>query len=254
MSSQRFGLSAKSLAELALVVSQSAPGILDGTKTLPSESVRGFWQSNRLLQKRWMNDLDAGTSARSGEIESLERLAPRVFASEILVRTFSTLLAAFDHRLGTDDLTRVARNVVSGLLQIRMKTLSQLLVVPEIDHDRVLKIDRLRRRCDRWTDLLIGTIASTDNCFEFAIDPDRARDFGEESVFAETEYGPRPFENLVSAGLRGTFLQHLSNQCFDEPEFLILTKSILSFIPREALHRDGSLRTSLERRIYESCR
>ena len=181
-------------------------------------------------------------------------MAPRVFASEILVRTFSTLLAAFDHRLGTDDLTRVARNVVSGLLQIRMKTLSQLLVVPEIDHDRVLKIDRLRRRCDRWTDLLIGTIASTDNCFEFAIDPDRARDFGEESVFAETEYGPRPFENLVSAGLRGTFLQHLSNQCFDEPEFLILTKSILACVPRQALHRDGSFRTLLERRIYASGR
>ena len=155
MLSQRFGLSAKSLAELALVVSQAAPGILEETKAPSSESIRGFWQSNRLLQKRWMNELDAGTTARSHQIELFERLAPRVFTSEILIRTFSTLLCAFDRRLGTDDLTRVARNVISGLLQIRMMVLSRLLTVPENDHDRVQKIDRLRRRCDRWNDLLV---------------------------------------------------------------------------------------------------
>ncbi len=254
MLSQRFGLSAKSLAELALVVSQVAPGILEETKAPSSESIREFWRSNRLLQKRWMNELDAGTNARSQEIELFERLAPRVFTSEILIRTFGTLLSALDRRRGTDDLTRVARNVTCGLLQIRVKLLSQLLSVHENDHDRVLKIDRLRRRCDRWNDLLVGTIAIKDNCFEFAFDPDRARDFGEESIFAETEFGSRPFEHLVSAGLRGTFLQHLSNQNFDESEFLILTKSILSCIPRQALHRDGSFRTSLERRIYSSGR
>ena len=254
MSFQRFGLTARSLAELALVFSQAARGILEETKAPSSESIRGFWRSNRLLQTRWMIELEAGINPRSNEIELLERLAPRIFTSEILIRSFSTFLAAFDQRLGADDLTRVARNVVSGQLQIRLKVLSRLLAVPEIDHDRVLKVDRLRRRCDRWTDLLVGVIAIRENCFEFAFDPDRAKDFGEESMFAETEFGPRPIETLVSAGLRGSFLQHLSNQNFDEPEFLILTKSILSFIPREALHRDGSLRTSLERRIYESCR
>ncbi len=250
MSSQRFGLSAKSIAELALVVSNAAPRIFEETKAPSSESIRGFWQSNRLLQKRWMNELEIVRNIRTADIELLERLAPRVFTSEILVRVFSTLLAAFDRRLGTDELTRVARNVVSGLLQIRMNVLAQLLAVSESDESRVLKIDRLRRRCDRWTDLLVGTIAIRDNCFEFAFDPDRARDFGEESMFAETEFGPRPFEELISAGLRGTFLMHLSNQNFDEPEFITLTKSILSCIPRQALHRDGPFRTSLERRVY----
>ena len=254
MSSQRFRLSAKSLAELALVVSQVAPGMLDDHCTPSSESLCGFWQSNRMLQKQWMNELDAGASATLQEVQIFERLAPRLFTSEILVRTFSTLLASLDTRLGTDDLTRVGRNVVSGMLQIRMKVLSRLLAIPEIHRDRVLKIDRLRRRCDRWTDLLVGTIAIRRNCFEFAFDRDRARDFGEEAMFAEVEYRSRPFEHLVSAGLRVTFLQHLSNDAFDEPEFLTLTQSILSSIPRQTLHRDGSLRTSLERRIYTSHR
>ena len=254
MSSQRFGLSAKSLAELALVVSQVARGVLEENIAPTSESLRGFWQSSRMLQKRWMNDLDAAANENTRDIEFFEQLAPRVFTSEILVRTFSTLLASLDQRLGTDDLTRVARNVVSGLLQIRLMVLSRLLAVPEIHHHRVLKIDRLRRRCDRWTDLLVSTIGIRGNCFEFAFDPDRARDFGEEAMFTETEFRSRPFEHLVSAGLRGSFLQHLSNQNFDEPEFLILAQSILSNIPGQLLRRDGSFRTALEQRIYASCR
>ena len=254
MSSQRFGLSAKSLAELALVVSQVARGVLEENSAPSAESLRGFWQSSRMLQKHWMNDLDAAANENSRDIGFFEWLAPRVFTSEILVRTFSALLASLDQRLATDDLTRVARNVVGGLHQIRLMVLSQLLAVSEVHYDRVLKIDRLRRRCDRWTDLLVGTIGIRANCFEFAFDPDRARDFGEEAMFAETDFRSRPFEHLVSAGLRGTFLQHLSNQNFDEPEFLILAQSILSSIPRQTLHRDGSFRTSFERRISTSCR
>jgi len=254
MVSRDFGLSAKSLAELALVVSQVAPSLLDATVTPPVESLQAFWRSNRMLQKRWQNELNVETNAGVPDIELLERLAPRVFTSEILVRTFSTLLASLDQQNGADDLSRVARNVVSGLLQIRLTIFSRLLDVPEKFHGRVLKIDRLRRRCDRWTDLLIGTIAIRNDCFEFAFDPDRARDFGEEAMFADSADGPRPFEHLVSAGLRVTFLQHLSSQSFDEPEFLSLTQSILSSIPCQTLHRDGSLRSSLERRIYASCR
>ena len=252
MLSQRFGLSAKSLAEIALVVAQVGPGILEESSPPSSDSLRGFWQSHRLLQKRWMNELHAATDAKAWDIERYERLAPRIFTNEMLARTFSTLLASLDQRLGTDDLTRVARSVVSGLLQIRLTVLSQVLAVPEVYHDRVRKIDRLRRQCDRWTDLLVGTIAIRSDRFEFAFDPDRARDFGEEAIASETEFSSRPFEHLVSAGLRVSFFRYLSNENFDEPEFLILTQSILSSIPWQALKRDGSLRTSVERRIYAS--
>jgi hypothetical protein len=52
--------------------------------------------------------------------------------------------------------------------------------------------------------------------------------------------------------LRLSFLQHLSPDSVYEPELLALVQTILSSIPKMSLHRDGSLRTSLEQRIAVS--
>ena len=182
----------------------------------------------------------------------LERLAPRVFACEMVVRTWGTILARLDLRREKDDLIRLSRNAVNGLLQIRNGILSRLLMVPDSSSGRLTEIDRLRRRCDRWTDLLLGPIATGCGCFEFAFDEERARDFGEEGRIADPGTGPHVVEHLVSAGLRLAFIQHLPIEEVDVPEFDCLARSILSNIPHQAFHRDGSLRTLLEQRIAAS--
>ncbi len=252
MSSHHCGLSTKSLAELALVVSRVARSVLDESAVPSAASLRSFWQSSRSLQQRWMKILDDWTAAGTLDVELLERLAPRVLTCEMLVRTWSTVLAALDRRRGTKDLTHLTRNVVGGLMQIRHGVLSRLLEIPETEHRQVMNIDRLRRRCDRWTDLLVGPLAVGYDCFDFTFDRERARDFGEEGSIADPATGPHPIEHLVSAGLRLTFLQHLSAEPIEEPEFVDLTQSILSSIPHQAFHRDGSLRTLLEQRIAVS--
>ena len=248
------GLSTRSLAELALVVSRVSRYLIDESVIPSTASLRLYWQSNRSLQRHWMIELDEWSALKTFDIERLGQLAARVFTCEMLVRTWSTILAGLDRRTGGDDLTRLARSAVSGLQQIRNGVLSRLLQIPGEASDRMLELDRLRRRCDRWTDLLLGPIAVECGCFEFAFDPERARDFGEEGLIADPASGPHPIEHLVSAGLRLTFIQHLSAESIDELEFVVLTQSILSNIPQQAFHRDGSLRTLLEQRIAASRR
>ena len=171
----------------------------------------------------------------------------------MVARIWSTVIASLDRRHGCDDdLIRLARSAVSGLLRIRNGILSRLLSVSEGQSTRVLELDRLRRRCDRWTDVLLGPIALQSECFEFAFDEGRARDFGEENRAANPTTGPNAAEHLVSAGLRLTFLQHLSDEPIDEPEIVRLTQSILSNIPSQSLHRDGTLLSLLEHRIAVS--
>ena len=254
MPSGNHGLSARSLAELALIVSRLARSVIDDSIVPSVGSLQSFWQNSRTLQQRWAKSLHGWTSADSPDVEFLENLAPRVFACEMLVRTWGTALVALDRRCGTDDLTYVARSAVVGLQQIRHGILSRLLGLPESMNDRVMQVDRLRRRCDRWTDLLIGPIAFKSDCFEFAFDTERSRDFGEEGSIADPATGPHPIEHLVSAGLRLTFLKHLSPANLEEPEFAGLTQSVLSSLPECAFHRDGSLRSSLEKRVEVSHR
>jgi len=228
MPSMNSGLSARSLAELALVISRVGSSILDESATPSHDSLKTFWQSSRSLEQGWMRYLDEWTASGNFDVERLER------------------------QRGSQDLTFLARNTVSGLLQIRNGILSRLLLVPESDQNRVLEVDKLRRRSDRWTDFLIGPLAVKYGCFEFAFDPDRARDFGDEATIADPMIGPNAVEHLVSAGMRMKFLQYLPDESVTESEFMGLTQSILSCIPATALHRDGSLRTVLEQRIMAS--
>lgn len=254
MPSENCGLSARSLAELALVVSRMSRRILDESAVPCERSLRLFWRSTRALQQRWMMVLDDWTTSDDQDVVLLERLSSRVFTCEMLVRTWSTVLASLAHCQGSDDLTRLSRNAVNGLMQIRIGILSRLVTAPDADTNRLLEIDRMRRRCDRWTDLLLGHVAVKGNCFEFAVNEERAREFGEESLIADPATGPHVVEHLVSAGLRLTFVQYLTTSSFDEPEFVGLTQSILSSIPRQCFHQDGTLRSLLERRIAVSRR
>ena len=252
MSSRNCGLSTRSLAELSLMISRVSRNVLDESVVPSAASIRSFWQSTRSLQQRWLMELDDWSAAGTLDMEILERLAPRIFTCEMVVRTWGTVLVGLDLQGGHDDLIRLTRNAVNGLLQIRNGLLSRLLMIPESGSPRLQEIDRLRRRCDRWTDLLLGPIATGCGCFEFAFDEERARDFGEEGLIADPATGPHAVEHLVSAGLRLAFIQYLPTEEIEEPQFVNLAQSILSSIPPQVFHRDGSLRSLLEQRIIES--
>lgn len=252
MSVETYGLSARSLSELSLVVSRVARNVLAESAVPSADSLRLFWQSSRSLERRWMALLDEWTTLGTVDIEALERLAPRVFASEMLVRTFSTVLAGLDQQRGCDDMVRLARNSVNGLMRIRNGILSRLLTIPNHANHRVLEVDRTRRRCDRWTDMLLGPIANLSGCYEFAFDAERARDFGEESFVEDRLTGPNVAEHLVAAGMRLKFVQYLPDDMVSEPELICLSQSILSSIPKLNFHRDGSFRSVLERQVAAS--
>ena len=54
MSSEEFGLTIRSVAELALVVSRAGDQLLDEGTIPTTAALRAFWQSSRRLQQRWL--------------------------------------------------------------------------------------------------------------------------------------------------------------------------------------------------------
>lgn len=238
-------LSPRSLAEVALIISRVGPCLLDEGREPSAESRHTFWQSTRLLERRWTNCM----TERDFDISRLEKLAVRIFLCETVTRLWSTILGGMGTRGGKDDMTRLARNAVSGINRIRCELLVQMLKIPDAHYDRLQTLDRLRRRSERWTDMLLGPVAVKSNCFEFACHQDRARDFGIEALQSDPDSGLHAYHHMVSAGLLLAFKLHLTQEPIEEPELLDLMHSMLGAIPRGSLHHDGTLRSSLERRI-----
>lgn len=243
------GLSVKSLAEVALLVSRVGRDVIADRQELPAPALREFWQRTRALQQHWTARLDAWSAQADPDLSQLAELGSQLFISELLTRVWSTVLLGVDRQTGCEDLSRIARNAVSGLLQVRHGVMSRLLQQPDSLATQVVEIERLRRRSDRWTDLLIGNLAGRHDLFEFAFDVERSKDFATESREYDPATGPHPVEHLVAAGLRMAFLGQLPETPLTEPAFRQLVQSILAALPQNAFHQDGSLRSILERRV-----
>lgn len=242
-------LSARSLVELALVVAQVTRCHLDEMPTPSSESLRAFWRSHRTLEQQWQLRLDQWTATGTNDPNVLAEIAPALFASDLLVRVWSTTLAGMERHRRSDDLIRVARHAVRCISRLRNQFLFCLLKIPESQTAQALAIDRLRRRCERWNDVLIGSMAVPCNCYEFSFNESRAYDFGEECSMTQRSSLPSVAEHLLAAGLQLNFLRHLPLETLKESAYEELTQSILCNLPQQATHRDGTLKTSLEQRI-----
>ena len=249
MYSTEAGLSVSSLADVALLASRVGRIAIENQTEPSSASLREFWQQSRELQQMWTLRLDQWTPASDPELRQLGELATQVFGCELMTRVWSTVLLGIDRQTGRDDLSRIARNAVSGLLQVRHGVMSRLLQLPESATPQITEIERLRRRCDRWTDLLIGDLAGNSDVFEFAFDIERARDFALESIEFDPSTGPHPVEYLVAAGLKMAFLGQLPESQLTNTAFQRLVQSILGALPQNAFHEDGSVRSLLERRV-----
>ena len=250
MDSSDSGLSARTIAELALVISKAARTHLKHSRKPSAASLKLFWQSSRALEKRWATALDEWSITGTGDLLALEQLAMRVFTSEMLVRIWATVLASFEQTTKPDDLIRVAHSAVGCFSRIRNSVLTRLLSVPDEAQFAAQKIDRLRRRCERWTDLLLGAIAVKCACFDFAFLPERALDFGEELLANDVATGPNPAEHLILASMQLTFGPHLSANCHNEDfELHSLVQSMISHFPSDAFQRNGSLLSLLRQRL-----
>ena len=243
-----FHLTVRSLAELALLASRAGRDIIDHGREPSLESLRIFGQQTRALQKHWTGRLNEWSSKNDPQFEILLQTAEQLFLCEMVSRVWTTVLLGIDQKTGRNDLTKIGRNVVGGLLQVRNSVLWRLTVQPIGMQSHIAKIEQLRRRSDRWTDLLIGNLAGSSDLFEFAFEKERARDFAIESIGVDPCSGPSPVEYLLTAGLRIAFLEQLSSTSLQEPAFLKLIESIFAALPSNTLDCEETLRLSREQR------
>lgn len=232
------GLTVKSLAEIAWLLSRVGQHSIQNQYEPSPLALRQFWQSTKQLQQTWDEFLNSEPSVTADSKSRFEEVAAQLFATELVTRVWATILASIDRQTGKQDLTRIASNAVTGLMQIRHRLLTQLLKQEE-SGSWGADLDRLRRRCDRWTDMLIGNICGSEDVFQFAFDVDRAKDFAEEA--AESDETSRPVELLVAAGVRLSLLGQLPNVMLDSPGFDGLIQSMLGSIPEQAFLDDGML-------------
>jgi len=235
------------LLELAALVALHGPALVRGAHELPAGSIEAYWVASKSRLDRWGRTLKwLGTLAgqeeirpRQADIMLLRSVLEEIITGEVLTRLWTATMCAYDQRHGTQQAGPIVRSVLIGHLEARHRVLTLLVRGPCVDPELAVKLNQLRRRTERWTDLLIGRLAEFYPITEFAFDPHRARDFAEDLSFQASLEGGRHAWPLVTAALRAGFRQGLSPNSPNADLNAQIAQSILATFPPNLFDSTG---------------
>jgi hypothetical protein len=112
-----------------------------------------------------------------------------------------------------------------------------------LDSEAAVKLNRLRRRAEHWTDMLVGHLMPLDNVGEFAFDPRRAADFADDLRIRGRQPGGRQVWPLLMASMRAAFRQNLCEQSPNADLNARIGSAILACFPPELFDSTGLMRS-----------
>ena len=166
-----------------------------------------------------------------------------ILSGEMLTRVWTAVLCAYDRRRHSDEAEPAARSVMIGHMEARHRVLTLMVRGPGIDAEAALKLNRLRRRTERWTDLLVGHLAGgcavERICLRPATGPRLCRRLaGSKPASRRPQVWP-----LVLASLRTAFRQVLSAESPNAELNARIAAGILACFPADLFDSTGLMRS-----------
>jgi len=241
---------ARELIELAALVSAHGPILVRSDQQIPAGGVEQYWMSSKVRLDRWTRSLKEFTRQIDADAQNRQRQWPEVrgvleeiLTGEILTRVWAAVLCAYDRSRGSDDAEPVARSVMIGHSEARHRVLTLLSRTSGIEAKTAVKLNRLRRHAERWTDLLVGRLADIQDVGEFAVDPKRAMDFAEDAPSRQGFEASRLAWPLLLASLRKAFQRELGPVSPNADLNAGIAASVLSCFPSELIDSTGLFRS-----------
>ncbi len=212
---------ARELIELAALVSTHGPLLIQSGEPIPADGVEQYWTGSKVRLDRWTRNLkqfarllesDADAGQRENLWPAVRGTFEEILTGEILTRVWTAVLCAYDRSRGTDEVEPVARSVMLGHTEARHRALTLLMRGTGIETNESVRLNRLRRRSERWTDLLVSRLAGVHNVEEFAADPVRSRDFAQDQAGRRGVQENRLAGPLLQASLREAFEHDLDDE------------------------------------------
>jgi hypothetical protein len=212
----------------------------------PRPSPAGLYELVCLSRQRlrtWWDEL-AVLAARQSDDDELERLAQEVLVSEVSSRVLAACLSASALPGDLSAAPAFGRQIVLDQLQANQAVLQAWLQrcgpLPA-----TLRLNRLRRVCERWSDLLLGHSAVWQASGEFAVDPERMRDFRESAAPGDRDARCQ----LALISLRQALPDVVIPAGPRAEAQRALLQGLLALLPQSAFHWDGRLKGDVPRRV-----
>ena len=157
---------AADLAKLAVVVASSAHEWVGRKHAADATGIQRYWTASQCRLERWSAGLhEMALAPPPGEAEPSSSLPTRaapplleeILVSDLLTRAWTAAAIAHDRtHKESGEAESLARRILTGHEEARQRTLHLILEGPSLRPEQAVSLNRLRRRMERWTDVLIG--------------------------------------------------------------------------------------------------
>jgi hypothetical protein len=220
--------------------------------------VEAYWTASKSRLDRWGRTLkelaaNAPQPPVAGRAAS-PTLAARgvveeILTGEVLTRVWAAVLCAYDRQRGQSGFEPLAHSVLLSHMEARHRVLTLLAGHSGIPAEEAIKLDQLRRRCERWIDVLVGHLATHENVAQLAIDPLRAKDFAADMGRQSRGRGGRFAWPLVQASLRTAFSRGLCPYSPNSDLNAKIAEAVIACFPPAAFGATGLLYSAWMLRI-----
>lgn len=238
----------RELIELGALVAVHSSTLLSRTEPWPElgTDIQRYWTTSKCRLDRWSRML----RTYSDEIQSAagdhrrvlwQQIRPtleEILTGELLTRIWSAFTNTLDLRRGVSELEPVARSVHIGHLEARNRALSMMVYGQGFGIEEAVALNRLRRRVERWTDLLLGVLGGVEHAADLAFDIHRVRQFANDPPLESSSSDLLP-QQLIFASLRAAFQNGLSSASPNADLNEQIAAAILGCLPPESFDSLG---------------
>lgn len=218
---------------------------------IPEESVREYWSSSKCRLDRWARALrsycdgvdGADDNARPQLWREVRPVLEEILASEILTRVWTAAACGYDRARGGSDIEPVVWSVYLGHLEARNRALNLIVYGRGFSLNEAVALNRLRRRSERWTDLLLGHLQGECKVGELAFDAERVVEFADDLQHDRAVLQYDQCARLTVASLRSAFARQLHSSSPSADLNRQIASSVLACFHAELFDATGLFRS-----------
>jgi len=152
----------------------------------------------------------ADAAARAPLWRSIRPTLEEILTGELLTRIWTAVANAHDRAHGQAVAGPVARSAFVSHLEARNRALNVIVYGQGFSVDEAVSLNRIRRRTERWTDMLLGYLIQHYDVRAVAFDAGRVLDFAESLHRDQAGSSSRPAWQLIVSSLRSAYQSDLS--------------------------------------------
>jgi len=239
----------RELVEVAAMVAAHGSVLVEGPSRISASALEQYWTASKCRLDRWLRSMKrfVASSSEPSELAAVQAeigpVVEEILIAEIALRVWTAVLYAYDRRRQTGDAEPIARSVFLGHLEVRQRVLALLIHSPYITAEQAVQLNRLRRRAERWTDLLLGYLSLDYPASELAFESARCQEFAADLRHEQRRAAGAHAWRLVLASLRIAFQSGVSEQSPNADANRDIAGSIVACFPSDLFDATGVMQS-----------